>query len=81
MRKQEPTGWNDVMLTARDDRRVPRGCNPEDGRLIFSANSHQNTLRLDIASSTVMKVGGSTGHHWVSLDGRKSDVCVSTANS
>jgi len=49
---------------------VAADCRPRDGRLIFSANNHENVARVDIApGGEVIFSGGSHNHHWVNFDG------------
>jgi len=49
---------------------VNHGCNPKDGRLIFTGNNHDQGTRLDIdVHGNVLYSGGAANHHWTNFDG------------
>jgi len=49
---------------------LPPGCRPKDGRIVFNANHHEVTLRIDITTNgEIQYVAGPRKYAWISLEG------------
>ncbi len=50
--------------------KLPQDCRPKDGRLIFSLDQYQYSVRVDVnVDGSVVFVEGSKSLRWISLDG------------